>query len=116
MLSYCLKCRKNTKSKNPEVVKTKNGRITLSSKFSVCKSKKPKFLKEQEARRLLSNLTGAKIPVLSDLHITKAFLKKYKMNAIVNKLLLAGAKFMPETHLKQQGLVLVVHSLKTQKE
>ena len=23
MLSYCLKCRKNTKSKNPEVVKIK---------------------------------------------------------------------------------------------
>ena len=23
MLSYCLKCRKNTKSKNPKVVKTK---------------------------------------------------------------------------------------------
>ena len=32
MLSYCLKCRKNTESKNPEVVKTKNGRIMLLSK------------------------------------------------------------------------------------
>ena len=27
MLSYCLKCRKNTESKNPKVTKTKNGRI-----------------------------------------------------------------------------------------
>ena len=27
MLSYCLKCRKNAKTKNPKVVKTKNGRI-----------------------------------------------------------------------------------------
>ena len=27
MLSYCLKYRKNTESKNPEVVKTKNQRI-----------------------------------------------------------------------------------------
>ena len=27
MLSYCLKCRKNTQSKYPEVVKTKNERI-----------------------------------------------------------------------------------------
>ena len=29
MLSYCLKCRKNTESKNYGVVKTKNGRILL---------------------------------------------------------------------------------------
>ena len=32
MLSDCLKCRRNTKSKNPEVVKIKNGRIMLLSK------------------------------------------------------------------------------------
>ena len=31
MLSYCLKCRKNTESKNPKVVRTKNGRIMLLS-------------------------------------------------------------------------------------
>ena len=39
MSSYCLKCRKNTESKNPGVVKTKNKRIILFSKFSVCNSK-----------------------------------------------------------------------------
>ena len=27
ILRYCLKCRKNTKVKNPEVAETKNGRI-----------------------------------------------------------------------------------------
>ena len=27
MLSYCLKCRKNTESKDPEVARTKNGRV-----------------------------------------------------------------------------------------
>ena len=48
MLSYCLKCRKNTKSKNPEVVKIKNGRIMLLSKCSVCNSKKSKFLKNNQ--------------------------------------------------------------------
>ena len=32
MLSYCLKCRKNTESKNPKVMQTKNGRIMLLSK------------------------------------------------------------------------------------
>ena len=46
MLSYCLKCRKNTESKNPKVVRTKNGRIMRLSKFSVCNSKKSKFSKE----------------------------------------------------------------------
>ena len=56
MSSHCLKCRKNTQSKNLKVVKTKNGRIMLLSKCSVCNSKKSKFLKEQEARGLLSNL------------------------------------------------------------
>ena len=40
MLLYCLKCRKNTESKNPQVVKTKNGRIMLLSRFAVCDSKK----------------------------------------------------------------------------
>ena len=39
MLRYCLKCRKNTESKNPEVSRTKNGRRMLLSKFVVCKSK-----------------------------------------------------------------------------
>ena len=29
--------------------------------------------------------------------------QKYKMNEIVNKLLLVGDKFMPEMHLRQPG-------------
>ena len=49
MLSYCLKCGKNTARKNPKVVKTINRRIMLLSKDSVWDSKKLKFLKEQEA-------------------------------------------------------------------
>ena len=40
MLAYCWTCRKNTESKNPKVVKTKNGRMMLLSKFAVCVSKK----------------------------------------------------------------------------
>ena len=62
MLSYCLKCRKNTESKNPKVVKTKNGRIMLLSKCVVCNSKKSKFIKEQEASELLGSL-GIKSPL-----------------------------------------------------
>ena len=56
MLSYCLKCRKNIENKNPNVVRTKIGRIMLLFKCSVCNSKKSKFRKEQEARGLLSSL------------------------------------------------------------
>ena len=57
MLScYCLKCRKNTESKNPKVAKTKNERIMFLSKCAVCDSKKSKFIKEQEASGLLTSL------------------------------------------------------------
>ena len=56
MVTYCLKCRKNTEIKNPKFVRTKNGRTILLSKFAVCDSKKSKFIKEQEASGLLSSL------------------------------------------------------------
>ena len=56
MLSYCLKCRKNTESQNPKVVKTKNGSIILLSNCAVYGSKKEKVIKEPEAAGLLSNL------------------------------------------------------------
>ena len=54
--SYCLKCRKNTESKNPKVVLTKNRRIMLLSECAVCNSEKSRFIKGQEARRLLNSL------------------------------------------------------------
>ena len=61
MLSYCLKCRTNTESKNPKVVRAKSGRIMLFSKCSLCNNKKSKFLKDQKAGGLLGNF-GTKIP------------------------------------------------------
>ena len=60
MLFYYLMCRKNTESKNPKVVKTKNRRTMLLSKIEVCNSKKLRFIKEQEASESLSTL-GVKI-------------------------------------------------------
>ena len=39
-LSYCLKRRKNTESKNPKTVRTKNGRIMLLPKYALCDCKK----------------------------------------------------------------------------
>ena len=56
MNSYCLSCKKDTKNINPKVVRTKNNRLIMLSKCSVCNNKKFKFIKEQEARGLLSNL------------------------------------------------------------
>ena len=71
MLSYCLKCTKNTESKNARVSKHKNGRIMLLSKCAVCDNKKSKFIKEQESSRLLSSLgiktSLSKIPLVCHL-------------------------------------------------
>ena len=69
MLSFCLKCRINTEIKNPKFLKTKNGRIMLLLKCAVCNGQKSKFIKEEEARGLLSKLTGTKVPFLSDLRV-----------------------------------------------
>ena len=56
MLTYCLKCKRNTKNQDAKMIKTKNGRLVLSSKCVVCDSKKSRFMNEQEAKGLLSNL------------------------------------------------------------
>ena len=46
MLSYCLKCRKNTEMKIPRVVRTKKEEQCFISKPIVCDSTKSKFIKE----------------------------------------------------------------------
>ena len=38
------------------MVRTKNNRLHMQSKCSVCGTKKSRFLKEQDAKGLLSNL------------------------------------------------------------
>ena len=62
MLSYCLKCKRNTESKNPKVSKTINGKTMMLSKCAVCGSKKSKFVKEQQAKGLLTSL-GIRTPL-----------------------------------------------------
>ena len=68
MLSFCLKCRKNTKSKNPKVVRTKKKRTMLMLKCSVCNRKKSKFHKGQNIRGLLSSF-GIRTPLSKVLSI-----------------------------------------------
>ena len=71
MLSYCLKCKRSTESINPKVSKTSNGKTMVLSKCAICGSKKSKFIKEQQAKGLLSNLGLRtplnKIPLLGDI-------------------------------------------------
>ena len=71
MKSYCLKCRKNPENINPRVSKRSNGRIMVLWKCAVCGSKKSRFVKNQEAKGLSSNLGVrtplSKVPILGDI-------------------------------------------------
>ena len=64
-----LLCKKNTDNFDPKMFRTKNNRLLMQSKCSVCKNKKSRFVKEQEAKGLLSNLgirtPLSKIPLLN---------------------------------------------------
>ena len=70
-MTYCLKCEKDTESVDSKMLKTKNGKTMLSLKSVVCVSKKSRFIKKQEAKRLLSRLGLKtplnKIPLLGDI-------------------------------------------------
>ena len=76
--TYYVKCRKDTENIDPKIVWTKNNRLVMQSKCSVCGIKKSRLVKEQEA-------------------------KSFYFFFFVNKFLLVGDKFMPEMHLKQPG-------------
>ena len=69
MKTYCLKCKKDTENIDPKMFRTKNNRLLMQSKCSNCRNKKSRFVKEQEAKDLLSNLgiktTLSKIPLLN---------------------------------------------------
>ena len=66
------------------------------------KLKKSRFMKEQEAKRLLSNF-GIKAPLKKIPLLADICFECIKMNKIVHKCLLRGDEFMPEMHLKQLG-------------
>ena len=71
MESYCAKCKKYTKNINPRVLGTSNGKAMILSKCATCGSKKSRFIKNQEAKGLLSNLGIRtplnKVPILGDI-------------------------------------------------
>ena len=51
-----MKFRKNTENLKSKIFKTKNGRLPMQSRCTNCGIKKLRFVKEQEAKSLLSSL------------------------------------------------------------
>ena len=80
--------------------KTKNTKAMLSLKCAACNTKKSRFIKEQEARGLSSQLRiktfMSKIPLLGDF-----LFKCVKMKNMINTFFLAGDNFMPQMHMRQ---------------
>ena len=71
MEPYSLKCKKSTRNIDPNISSTSNGRAMILSKCAICGSKNSRFIKNQEAKGLLSNLgirtPLSKVPILGDI-------------------------------------------------
>ena len=71
MKSYYLKCRKDAESVNPKLSVTNNGKTVILSKCGVFGNRKSRFIKNQEAKGLLSKLDLktplSKVPILGDI-------------------------------------------------
>ena len=67
--TYCLACRKYTKNINPKIVRNRQNRSMKQSNYAICSSKKSRFIKEQQAMGILSNLCIktplSKVPLLN---------------------------------------------------
>ena len=72
---YCLSCRQQTGTSNPQVLQTTNGKYRMTGKCSSCGNKKSKFISSQTGQGILGNLLslpGGRIPVLSDIPLLGA--------------------------------------------
>ena len=71
MLSYLILSVEKYKKINPGVSETSNDKTMLLSKCYICDSKKSRFIKKQEASRILSSLglktSLSKVPLLGDI-------------------------------------------------
>ena len=47
MNTYCLSCKKDTKNIDPKVIRTKNNRKMMLSRYSICNNKKSTFVSEE---------------------------------------------------------------------
>ena len=60
--TYCLGCRKYTKNNNPKIVRNRQNRLMIQSNCATFGSRKSRYIKEQQAMGILSNL-GTKTPL-----------------------------------------------------
>ena len=69
MKTYCVKYKTNTDNINSKIFRTKNNILLMQSKCSNFKNRKSRFVKEQEAKSVLSDLgintPLSKIPLLN---------------------------------------------------
>ena len=67
--TYCLVCRDYTKSINPKIVRNRQNRYIIQSNCATCGSENSRFIKEQQAMGILSNLGIkthlSKVPLLN---------------------------------------------------
>ena len=65
------KKKKKTKNINPKISSSSNGKAIILSKCAICGSKRPRFIKNQGTKGLLSNLgittPLSKVPILGDI-------------------------------------------------
>ena len=54
--TYCLVFKKYTENTNPKIVRNRQNRLMIQSNCAICDSKKSRFIKEQKALGILSNL------------------------------------------------------------
>ena len=59
---YYLVCKKYTKNNNPKIVRNRQSRLMTQSNCTTCRNKKSRFIEEQQAMVILSNL-GIKTPL-----------------------------------------------------
>ena len=76
MLTYCVKCREDTKNLDSNISKTKHNRLIMRSKCDMGGIKKLRFVKELEAKGLFSDL-GIKTP-LSEIPLLSVLFRVYK--------------------------------------
>ena len=67
--TYCLVCKKYTKNNNPKIVRNRQNRLMIQSNCVTCGSKKSRFIQEQQAMGIISNLgikaLLSKVPLLN---------------------------------------------------
>ena len=69
-MTYCVKCKRKTKSLKEQVVQTTNGKFRKTGVCEACKMVKSQFISKKEGEGILGKLLfpkKGKIPVLGDI-------------------------------------------------